>query len=72
MATRPPRRGTVTEFDPDVGLGVIVASGDGPEYHFHLAAIADRTREIEVGAEVVFDVAAGPDGRYEATAIVKL
>ena len=43
-----------------------------PSIHFHLAAIADRTREIEVGAEVVFDVAAGPDGRYEATAIVKL
>ena len=71
MATRPPLRGSVTGFDPDVGLGTL-RTDDGTEYAFHLTAIADRTREIDVGATVVFDVVAGPDGTYEAAAIVKI
>ncbi len=61
--------GTVTEFDDPKGWGT-VTSDDGTELFFHCSQIADGTRTIEVGAEVRFDVVAGPRGRWEASAIV--
>ena len=61
--------GTVTEYDSPAGLGVIT-SEDGATYPFHCTQIADGTREIEVGRSVTFVIAAGHQGRFEATAIV--
>ena len=51
MATR----GTVTAFDAHAGLGEVTAA-DGTTYGFHCAEIADGTRQIDVGADVEFDV----------------
>ena len=58
--------GTVTEFDADIGLGVI--DTDGVRYPFHCIEIADGTRTIAVGADVAFDVLPKL-GRYEAAGI---
>jgi CspA family cold shock protein len=60
--------GTVVDFDDDKGWGAIAEEG-GPQRFFHCTAIADGTRTIEVGAEVTFEVTAGHNGRYEATAV---
>ena len=58
--------GIVTDFDREVGLGVIEA--DGVRYPFHCIEIADGTRDIAVGTEVSFDLLCKL-GRYEAAAI---
>jgi cold shock CspA family protein len=57
--------GRVGEFDADAGLGRVEADG-GASYPFHCVAIADGTRQIEVGTRVRFRVAAGLPGRWEA------
>ena len=62
-------RGTVVEFDADRGLGVI--DHDGARYPFHCTALVDGTRDVELGADVDFEVAAGGMGRWEATRIEK-
>ena len=59
------RFGTVTEFDEPAGLGML-ADESGVEHPFHCTAIADGTRDIAVGAEVSFRLAAGRGGRHEA------
>jgi len=59
--------GTITEFDSQVGLGV-VATEDGTRFPFHCIEIADGTREIAVGTDVTFDRLAKL-GRYEAADI---
>jgi cold shock CspA family protein len=61
-------QGTVASFARDRGLGEIVTP-DGHTYPFHCTAIADGTRDIEVGKSVTFTIAAGHLGRLEATAI---
>lgn len=61
--------GTVTSYDSPGGLGVITAE-NGTTYPFHCTALADGTREIEVGRTVAFTIAAGHQGRFEATEIV--
>jgi cold shock protein len=61
-------QGTVASFARDTGLGEIVTT-DGAIYPFHCTAIADGTRDIEVGKHVTFTVAAGHLGRLEATNI---
>jgi cold shock CspA family protein len=43
-----------------------VTGESGATFHFHATAIADGTREIAVGTEVIFTVVAGHRGRYEA------
>ena len=48
------RRGTVTSFDVDAGLGVITTT-DGRERPFHCIEIADGSRSIAVGADVSYD-----------------
>jgi cold shock CspA family protein len=48
-------RGTVTEFDEALGLGVIT-SDDGTSFGFHCVSIADGSRTIDVGAPVTFGV----------------
>jgi cold shock CspA family protein len=60
-------RGVVTAFDADAGLGVVTDSG-GTEYPFHCIEIADGSRTIVVGAEVIFDLRPKL-GRWEAAAI---
>jgi cold shock CspA family protein len=57
--------GTVASFAKDRGLGEIVTV-DGAIYPFHCTAIADGTRDIEVGKQVTFTVVAGHLGRLEA------
>ena len=49
----------------------MTASGD-VTYGFHATAIADGTRRIDEGAAVVFTVAPGHRGRYEARSLVAL
>jgi cold shock CspA family protein len=61
-------RGTVTQFDREVGLGEITAV-DGRLVPFHCMVIADGSRDIPIGAEVDFDFLAKL-GRYEATHVV--
>jgi cold shock CspA family protein len=61
--------GTVASFDDPRGIGV-VRTEQGDEHFFHCSAIADGTRTIEVGAPVVFSVAAGRAGQWEAFDIV--
>lgn len=48
-------RGTVLEFDGQVGLGRI-EDVEGRRWPFHCVSIADGSRMIDVGTRVVFDV----------------
>ncbi len=61
-------RGTVTLFDARAGLGEITAD-DSTVFPFHCTVIADGSRTIAVGANVDFEVAPGPLGRWEAAAV---
>jgi len=70
MATTPPTTGSVTAFDATTGLGTATGA-DGTAYPFHCTAIADGTRTIDVGTEVVFDVTAAHGGRWEARGLVR-
>lgn len=63
-----PERGTVVEFDVEVGLGVIVDAG-GRRWPFHCTAIADGSRRIETGTEVRFERGWGGPGRWEASSV---
>jgi cold shock CspA family protein len=63
----PRRRGTVTAFDREVGLGQLT-DDDGVVFAFHCIAIADGSRDIAVGAAVIFDTLPKL-GRYEAFAL---
>jgi cold shock CspA family protein len=63
--------GRVATFDRHRGLGTVV-DDDGPSYGFHATAIADGSRCIEVGAAVMFLVAPGHRGLYEARSLVSL
>ncbi len=60
--------GTVAEFDEPIGLGVVL-DDVGAEHPFHCTAIADGTRDIEVGTVVSFRLAAARGGRCEAVDI---
>ena len=60
-----PQRGKVERFDKEVGLGELRAV-DARLYPFHCTEIADGSRDIAVGADVTFVVAAGHKGRWEA------
>ncbi len=60
--------GTVGSFDKASGLGEITGN-DGTRYPFHCTAIADGTRDIDVGRAVTYTITAGHLGRLEATAI---
>jgi cold shock CspA family protein len=54
--------GRVTAFDDHVGAGTVTADEVDESWSFHCTRIADGSRTIEVGAEVVFDVVPGPTG----------
>jgi hypothetical protein len=68
---RAPRIGVVTEFDEPRGLGEVLGD-DGTSYRFHSTALADGSRDVAVGTPVVFSVAAGHGGRYEARAVTTI
>ena len=57
--------GTVDTFDEAKGFGTVEGE-DGSSLFFHCTQIADGTRTIDVGAQVVFDVVAGHRGQWEA------
>ena len=61
--------GHVTDFDPAVGLGSIVAA-DGTLFVFHCIEIVDGTRTIDVGQSVTFEPLPR-FGTYQAGAIDK-
>lgn len=63
------RTGRVTDFDEPRGLGSVTAH-DGAVLPFQCVELADGTRTIEVGAEVVFDVVRKL-GRLEAVRILR-
>ena len=63
------RRGVVVEFDDPRGLGVVSSADGGEAFPFHCTSIADGTRTIPVGVEVVFRVVAGHSGRWEAAEV---
>jgi CspA family cold shock protein len=60
--------GRVVEFGEDAGYG-FVEGDDGRRLFFHCTAIADGSRTIDVGADVVFEVVAGHMGRWEAASV---
>ena len=59
------RNGVVTDFDDEVGSGVIADDGSASSWFLHCTRIADGTRSIDLGAPVTFRVAPGPTG-FEA------
>lgn len=61
-------RGVVRQFDADVGLGE-VEDETGARWLFHCTAIADGTRNIEVGTAVDFELRSGGPGHWEAFAL---
>jgi cold shock CspA family protein len=63
-------RGTVSNFDKEVGLGEIT-SDDGRIVPFHCTVIADGSRDIAIGVTVEFELM-GKLGRYEATHVTQL
>ena len=63
--------GTVSVFDDAAGLGTLDVAGYGP-VPFHCTAIADGSRSIAIGTQVVAILAARHLGRFEAGAITPL
>jgi len=66
--------GTVVDFDPVVGLGVVEASSGGAvaagvRYRFHCTQILGGSRTIAVGTPVRFDVRPGRKGTWEAAGV---
>lgn len=57
--------GVVSNFDEVKGEGEIVAT-DGTTFYFHCVAIADGSRSIAIGAQVVARRHVGLVGRDEA------
>ena len=62
--------GTVTQFDPERGLGTVCAE-NGTDYMFHAIEIADGTRMIDVGQAVRFQPLA-KFGQYQACRLRKV
>ncbi|MEP7204283.1 MAG: cold shock domain-containing protein [Ilumatobacteraceae bacterium] len=63
-------RGTVTQFDKDVGLGEITRD-EGQVVPFHCIVISDGSRDIPVGVEVEFELMCKL-GRYEAAHVAPI
>jgi cold shock CspA family protein len=58
-------RGRVVAFDEHVGTGTVEGE-DGARLFFHCVGIADRSRRVDVGAAVTYEVVPGQLGRWEA------
>ena len=68
--------GTVVAYDDHAGLGEIEAGsepagsgGTTQRYFVHCTRIADGSRHLDVGQRVTFRLAAGHNGRWEATEV---
>ena len=61
------RSGRVESFDQHRGTGVVITES-GEHFPFHCTAIANATRTIEPGTEVLFEITPGL-GRWEAAAL---
>jgi cold shock CspA family protein len=62
--------GTVSDFDEAAGLGGISSPAHpGTAVPFHCTAIADGSRTIEIGADVLFGLAPRHLGRFEAAEV---
>ncbi len=59
-------------YDDHVGWGQVqrFGDGDGDPVGFHCTAIADGSRTIEVGADVMFTIVPRGPGRWEADSVV--
>ncbi len=57
-------------FEPERGVGT-VAEEDGATFFFHCTALADGSRQVEVGRRVLFVVRPGHLGRLEAREVEK-
>ena len=64
----PQAHGIVTSFDPEIGLGEIDV--DGVTLPFHCIALADGSRNIEVGVEVTVS-STRRFGRVEASRVTR-
>ena len=64
------QEGVVEEFDAEVGLGAVI-DASGQRFAFHCTEIADGSRRIGVGTQVVFRTGAGRGGRWEAYGIAQ-
>ena len=62
------RQGRVVSFDEGRGYGLVADRDSDEEFFFHCTAVADGTRSIEVGTEVVFELRPRL-GRWEAWAL---
>lgn len=62
------RRGRVVAFDARRGLGT-VEDDDGHRFGFHCTRLADGRRDVAPGTAVVFRVAPGHLGEWEAAAL---
>jgi cold shock CspA family protein len=62
-------RGRVVSFDDPRGLGE-VEDDRGQRFGFHCSSIADGSRTIDPDAAVVFRIAPGRSGRWEASDLV--
>jgi cold shock CspA family protein len=60
--------GTVVAFDDHRGWGE-VEDGEGRRHPFHCTRIADGSRTIAVGTPVLFTLAPGLPGRWEAVGV---
>lgn len=63
--------GVVASFDEDRGWGAIRRPGEA-DLPFHCTAISDGSRHISEGVPVIARVAAGHNGRWEATEVAIL
>lgn len=59
-------RGRVADFDEQRGLGTVMGD-DGSAAPFHCTAVADGSRSVPVGAEVVYEIEPGPGAHLWAT-----
>ena len=64
------RRGTVSSFDIDVGVGEVV-SADGEVFPFHCTAIEGGARVIAEQAAVVFTLIAYHGGVIQASDLIE-
>jgi cold shock CspA family protein len=60
----------VASFEPERGVGTVEEEG-GDRFFFHCTALADGSRQIEVGRRVLFVVRPGHRGRLEARDLEK-
>jgi cold shock CspA family protein len=64
-----PWSGRVVRFDDAAGLGIVEATS-GEQFGFHCTSLADGSRHVERGRQIVFGLRPGLGGEIEAVRIV--